>query len=51
MQRFLDKDGIIYKYQSGFRKFFSTNSCLFYLNNKTATGFESGLYTGMIFNS
>ena len=47
-QRFLDKNDIIYRYQSGFRKFFSTDSCLSYLNNKIATGFESGLYTGMI---
>ena len=28
--------------------FFSTDSCLSYLNNKLATGFESGLYTGVI---
>ena len=27
-QSFLDKDNIIYRYQSGFRKFFSTDSCL-----------------------
>ena len=47
-QSFLDKNDIIYRYQSGFRKFFSTDSCLSYLNNKIATGFESGLYTGMI---
>ena len=38
----------MYRYQSGFRKFFSTDSCLSYLNNKIATGFESGFYTGMI---
>ena len=47
-QSFLDKNDIIYRYQSGFRNFFSTDSCLSYLNNKIATGFESGLYTGMI---
>ena len=45
---FIDKNDIIYRYQSGFRKLFLTNSCLSYLNNKIATGFESGLYTGMI---
>ena len=33
-QRFLDKNYVIYKYESGFRKFFSTDSCLSYLNNK-----------------
>ena len=47
-QSFLDKNDIIYRYQSGFRKFFSTDSCLSYLNNKVAIGFESGLYTGVI---
>ena len=47
-QSFLDKNDIIYRYQSGFRKFFSTDSCLSYLNNKIATSFESGLYTGII---
>ena len=36
-QRFLDKNDIIYRYQLGFRKFFSTYSCLSYLNNKIAT--------------
>ena len=30
-QSFLDKNDIIYRYQSGFRKFFSTDSCLSYL--------------------
>ena len=47
-QSFLEKNDIIYRYQSGFRKFFSTDSCLSYLNNKRATSFESVLYTGMI---
>ena len=47
-QNFLDKNNVIYRYQSGFRKFYSTDSCLSYLNNKIATGFESGRFTGMI---
>ena len=47
-QRFLDKNDKIYRYQTGFRKFFSTDSCLSYLNNKIATGVKSVLYTGMI---
>ena len=47
-QNFLDKNNMIYKYQSGFRKFFSTDLCLSYSNNKIATGFESSLYFGMI---
>ena len=48
-QKYLDDYNILYRYQSGFRKSYSTDSCLSYLNNKIATGFESGLYTGMIF--
>ena len=47
-QNFLDKNNIIYKYQSGFRNFFPTDLCLSYSNNQIATGFESGLYVGMI---
>ena len=47
-QSFLDKNDIIYRYQSGFRKCFSTDSCLSYLNSKIATGFQSDLYTCMI---
>ena len=47
-QSFLEKNDIIYRYQPGFRKFLSTDSCLSYLNNKRATSFESVLYTGMI---
>ena len=36
------------RFQSGFRKHFSTDLFLSYLNNKITTGFESGLHTGMI---
>ena len=47
-QAFLDENKILFKFQSGFRQNFSTDSCLSYLNNKITTGFESGLHTGMI---
>ena len=47
-QEFLDANKVLYKFQSGFRKGYSTDSCLSYLNNKVATGFESGLHTGMV---
>ena len=47
-QAFLDENKILHRFQSGFRKNFSTDSCLSYLNNKIAPGFESGLYTGRI---
>ena len=47
-QTFLDENKILYRFQSGFRKHFSTDSCLSYLNNKIATSFESGPHTGMI---
>ena len=38
----------IYKFQSGFRNFHSTDSCLSYLQDKVSKGFDSGLLTGMI---
>ena len=47
-QAFLDENKILHRFQSEFRKNFCTDSCLSYLNNKTAPGFESGLYTGRI---
>ena len=47
-QMFLNENKIIYEFQSGFRKNFSTDSCLSYLNDKITSGFESGLHTGMI---
>ena len=48
MHAFLDENKILYKFQSGFRRNFSTDLCLSYLSNKIASGFESGLHTGMI---
>ena len=45
---FVTKKNILYKFQSGFRKFYSTDSCLSYLQDKVAKGFDSGLLTGMI---
>ena len=44
----LNKNKILYKYQSGFRKSFSTNSCLTLLTDKINKGFESGKYRGVI---
>ena len=45
---FLNNNKILYKYQSGFRKSFSMNSCLTLLTDKINKGFESGKYTGLI---
>ena len=47
-QEFLDKNNIFYKYQSGFRKHHSTDTCLSYLTDKVKIGFEEGLLTGMV---
>ena len=44
----LDKNKVSYKYQSGVRRSFSTNSCLTLLTDKTNKCFESGKYTGLI---
>ena len=43
---FLNKKKMLYKYQSGFRKSFSTTSTL--LTDKINKGFESGKYTSLI---
>ena len=42
------KNSILYKFQSGFRKVHSTDSCLLHLQDQTAKGFHSGLLTGVI---
>ena len=47
-QELLDKNNILYKYQSGFRKHHSTDTCLSYLTDKVKIGFEEGLLTGMV---
>ena len=44
----LDKNKILFKFQSGFRKNHSTNFCLSYLIDKISNDFYSGLLTGMI---
>ena len=44
----MDKNQILFKFQSGFRESHSTDSCLSYLNDKILTGFDKGLITGMI---
>ena len=48
ISKIIEKVIILYRFQSGFRKNFSTDLCLSCLNNKFTTGFESGLYTDMI---
>ena len=41
-------NNVLYKYQSGFRKFHSTDTCLSYLHDKIAKGFDSGLLSGVV---
>ena len=48
MQTFLTDNNIIYCYQSGFRKFHSTDTCLSYLNNNILKGIDCGLITVLI---
>ena len=45
---YLTDNEIQYRYQSGFCKNHSTDTCLSYLTDKILTGFDSGLLTGMI---
>ena len=47
-QEYLDKHGLLYKFQSGFRKKFSTDSCLVQLSDFIINGMDKGLHTGMI---
>ena len=44
----MSKDKLLYKFQSGFRKNYSTNTCLGHLTDKITTGFEKGLFTRMV---
>ena len=48
MQEYLDKNGLIYKFQSGFRKNFLTDSCLVQLTDYIIKGMDKGQYMGMI---
>ena len=50
MQEFLGKGKIIYRFQFGFRKNYSTSTCLGHLTDKITTGFEKHLFTGIILN-
>ena len=45
---YLTKNNIIFKYQSGFYKNYSTGTSLSYLKDKIAIGFDSGQLTRMI---
>ena len=47
-QEYLNKHNILYKYQSGFRKNHSADTCFSYLNDKILQGFDKGMLTGMI---
>ena len=47
-QEFLSKNKILYRFKSGFRKTYSTNTCLEHLTNKITKGLEKGHFIGMI---
>ena len=47
-QEYLAKNGLIYKFQSGSRKNFSTDSCLSQLTDCIIKGMDKGQHTGMI---
>ena len=44
---YLEKHGILYEYQSGFRSKHSVNTCIAHFSNQMLKGFESGKSTGM----
>ena len=47
-EEFLSKNKLLYRFHSTFRRNYSTNTCLGHLTDKITTGFEKGLFTGMI---
>ena len=47
-EEFLSLNKSLYDYQSGFRKKYSTDTGLPFLNDKVLKGFDDGLVTGMI---
>ena len=47
-QEYLDKYDLLYKFQLGFGKKFSTDSCLVQLSDFIINGMDKGLDTGMI---
>ena len=48
LQVYMNNFNLIYKFQSGFRPNFSTDSCLSYLHDNILKGFDKGEYTGMV---
>ena len=45
---YLDRNKLIYKYQSGFRTSYSTESALVHLTDSIKANMDNGLYTGMV---
>ena len=45
---YLKEKDLFYKFQSGFRTSFSTDTCLTYLTDYIRHGMDNGLYTGMV---
>ena len=48
LHSYLDKNNLIYKFQSGFRKSYSTESALAFLSDSIKFNMDNGLYTGMV---
>ena len=48
LEIYLKENDLFYKFQSGFRAFFSTDTCLTYLTDYIRHGMDNGLYTGMV---
>ena len=48
LSKHLDKRDILYKYQSGLRRSYSTETALINLSDRIKFSMEKGLYTGMV---
>ena len=45
---YLQRNELLYSYQSGFKAIHSTDTCLFQVNDMILNGAENGKHTGMI---
>ena len=48
LEIYLKENDLFYKFQSGFRTSFSTDTCLTYLTDYIRHVMDNGLYTGMV---
>ena len=48
LQEYLDRNKVLYRYQSCFHPYHLTDTCLSYVSDKIVQGFENDMFMGMI---